>query len=209
MEHFDSRWLGTGEYEASLASDSLDYTRGPAFLPRGRQPLRCCQQPPERSSPAAHGGLEVLWPSWLPSSSYSTMMKLLAAVLVAGLLLWNVLWPCLATSKDCILHVENHQRSQAHSQFLHGCDALIALFIMSFCHGQGPPLVPVCAGMHTALPPSMVPVGWEYPAHLLQPGTIRAGEPARAAFSAAASAGPSQPGQAQQVCCVELLHSVS
>ena len=38
VEHFDSRWLGTGEYEASLASDLLDYTRGPAFHPRGRHP---------------------------------------------------------------------------------------------------------------------------------------------------------------------------
>lgn len=38
VEHFDSRWLGTGEYEASLASDSLDYTRGPAFHPRGGHP---------------------------------------------------------------------------------------------------------------------------------------------------------------------------
>ena len=55
------------------------------------------------------------------------------------------------------------------------------------------------AGMHAPLPPSMVPVGWEYPAHLLQQGTIRAGEPARAAYSAADSVAAPQPGQAQQV----------
>lgn len=53
--------------------------------------------------------------------------------------------------------------------------------------------------MHAALPPSMVPVGWEYPAHLLQPGTIRAGEPIQAGYSASDAARPSQPGQAQQV----------
>ena len=58
--------------------------------------------------------------------------------------------------------------------------------------------------MHAALPPSMVPVGWEYPAHLLQPGIIRAGEPAQATYPAAESAAASQPGQAQQVCNFEL-----
>ena len=45
VEHFDSRWLGTGEYEASLASDALDYTRGPAFLPRGGHPSAAVSSP--------------------------------------------------------------------------------------------------------------------------------------------------------------------
>lgn len=64
--------------------------------------------------------------------------------------------------------------------------------------GQCP--MAACTGMHAPLPPSMVPVGWEYPAHLLQQGTIRAGEPAQGAYSAADSVTAPQPGHAQQVC---------
>ncbi len=62
------------------------------------------------------------------------------------------------------------------------------------------------AGMHAPLPPSMVPVGWEYPAHLLQQGTIRAGEPAQGAYSAADSVAAPQPGQAQQARSPSCLH---
>ena len=61
--------------------------------------------------------------------------------------------------------------------------------------------------MHAPLPPSMVPVGWEYPAHLLQQDTIRAGEPAQGAYSAADSVAAPQPGQAQQVHSPSCFHT--
>ena len=51
-------------------------------------------------------------------------------------------------------------------------------YLGHICARDEPLFDGVACATFAALPPSMVPLGWEYPAHLLQP-TMRMGEPAR------------------------------